>query len=498
MRALARSFVLFAPPLLALSSCGGEGKQDRPAIVAFFPAAGQVLGSWLDSVRVTFDERVRVLNRRAVRLDDEDSGESIPCEAYADPSDARSILVKPVAGGHFFENAVHRVSIQEGAVVNDEDHYLLDEQSWTFTVGAAPRLVVTSSSGSAYEIDAATGALVSTTPPPAGFEAREPFGTDGRIWVWLDPVPGPGDSELATFVPGDAAMTTVSLEGEVGVREGISFAVSTDGGTLYATAVDQGRNRVRLHRIDVAARMEFLPPIELTPVLGGSPASFRPAHDPLRNRLYVPCSDGLGNGNLAFVDLIAFVELDAGPAPGVDALPTPDGAGDCAFEPLDEVIVMLLENASSPGFVLIGPESLEQFPAFEIDVQGTPRSLFVVPTARYVVQGLDGYDATLGIERSEFGDIGEGFALPVLDDVGGALQGSDRVTVMVQDLLTTRFHLFASDGVESWLLDYEWDTADVEQIDLDTVTPGTQAIALVAAVPGIVTGAAYPLGARAP
>lgn len=482
--------------LLALASCGGDGAQDRPAVVAFFPADGAFVPGWLDTMRVTYDEPIRVLNSSAVRLANDETGEQIAVEAFADTADDHSIVVKPLFGGHFFPGTRHHLVVQEGAVVNSSDHYMLQERSSYFTVGAAPDLVVTSSNGSAYQLHTATGLVLNSTPPPAGFKAREPIGTSGRIWVWLDQLPGP-TSSVGTFVPGDAAMTTVSLAG-VGPRLGVSFAVALDGRTLYATAIDTGTNRLRVHRIDLATRTELLPSLALSPVLAGSPASFRPCLDFRRNRLYVPFSDGAGGGKIAVVDLVAFAELDVGPGPGVDALPTPAGAGALAYEPYRDVFYMLLENLPTPGFVLIGPRDFAQFPAVEPALVGAPISLFITPEGRFVVQGLDAYDATSGLVRSDASEIGDGFTFPVLDDVGGVLQGSDRVTVMVNDPYLLRFHLFSSDGVDSWLSDFEWYPNNVLQLDLDTVTDGVQALALSPGVPGIVTGAAYPLGAKAP
>lgn len=490
-----RPLLLSAAFLLLGSACGG-GAQHRPSIVGVFPANGSTV-EWVEQIRVTYDEPVRVLNSKAARLTDEVTGDGIYVEVFADPSDPRSVFIRPLVT-HLGPNHLHHVAIQEGAVVNADDHYVLKEHDSYFTVGSPPNLVVTSSNGAAYELDAATGALLSTTLPPAGYRAREPIGTTGRIWVWLDPVPGPGDSVLGTFVPGDATMTVVPLLGEVGVREGVSFAVSIDGLTLYATAIDQTRNRLRLHRVDVTSLSEYIPPLELSPAIAGSPASFRPAVDLDRNRLYVPFSDGAGGGYVSVVDLATFAELDAGPGPGVDALPTPSGSGPMSYEPLAEYIFLLRAGDANPGFVLIGPSDLAQFPVDEVLIQGSPTSLYVTPDGRYVVQGLDAYDGTAGLVRSEAGDIGEGFAVPVLDDVAGVMQGSDRVPVLVDDPALTRFHAISSDGVESFLEDYEWDDADVAQIDLDPLTEGIQAISLAASVPGVVTGAAYARGASNP
>ena len=490
-----RSILLGAAFLLLGSACGGGGAQHRPSIVAIFPADGSVV-PWVDQIRVTYDEPVRVLNSKAVRLADEVTGDGIYVEAFDDPSDPRSILVKPLVT-HLGPFHLHHVAIQEGAVVNAEDHYALNQFDSYFTVGRPPQLVVTSTNGSAYEIDTDTGAVVSTTPAPLGYKAREPVGTPGRVWVWLDPVPGPGDSLLGTFVPGDATMTVVPLLGEVGIRKGVSFAVSIDDETLYATAIDQTRNRLRLHRVEVRTLTELIPPLELSPSVAGSPASFRPAVDIRLNRLYVPFSDGAGGGSMAVVDLRTFAELDAGPAPGVDALPTPTGSGPMSYEPLAEYIFLLRAGDANPGFVLIGPSDFAQFPVDEALIQGSPTSLYVTPDGRYVVDGLDAYDGTAGLVRSEAGDIGQGFSVDVLDDVGGVFQGSDRVPVLVDDPSRTRFHAISSDGVESFIEDYEWDDADVAQIDLDPLTVGIQAISL-AAVPGTVTGAAYPKGRSGP
>ncbi len=206
----------------------------------------------------------------------------------------------------------------------------------------------------------------------------------------------------------------------------------------------------------------------------------------------MPFSDGAGGGFMAVVDLGTFAELDAGPGPGVDALPTPSGSGPMSYEPIASYIFLLAAGASNPTFNLIGPYDFDQFPVSESLIQGTPISLYVTPDGRYVVQGLDGYDGVAGLVRSDADDIGQGFAVPVLDDVAGVLRSSNRVPVMIDDPALTRFHAISSNGAASFIEDYEWDDADVVQIDLDLLTPGVQAISLAGSVPGMVTGAAYP------
>lgn len=493
-RSLARSLPLVAASLVG-AACGGA--QHRPSIVAVFPADGQTVAGWLDTVRVTYDEPVRVLNSTAIRMADDETGEAAYVEAFADPADARSILIKPIVGGHFFPGHRHHLVIQQGVVVNSADHYKLEEYSTYFTVGSPPDLVVTSSDGKAYRLDATTGAVLSTATPPAGYKARGPVGTTNRIWVWLDPT-APGDAKLGTFAPGDAAITIVPIAGETGVRTGVSLVTSLDARTLYATTLDAGRNRGRVHRIDVASLTEVLGSIELTPVLAGSPASYRACLDIRRERLYVPFADGTGGARIAIVDLATFTELDAGPGAGVDALPIPFGVGDMSYEPYRDSFYMAFMTGTVPGFLEANPHTFELFPATEPTLSGVPVTLYVAPYGDYVIEGLDAYPTTSGLVRSEAVDIGEGFTIPVLDDVGGTLQGSDRVLAIVTDPSKGSFHAFSSDGVESFLLDYEWATAAIVQIDLDTVTAGTQALALAPGVPGIVTGAAYALGVRAP
>jgi hypothetical protein len=497
MRHVPRAAALAAVlPLLAVAGCGGSG-QDRPSVVDVFPADGSVLVGWLGCIRVTYDEPVEILSDRAARVaaDDVDDG-GVAVRILPDPEDPASILIVPDLGGHFFPNEEHHLVVQQGAVVNGSDHYPLEEFEFTFTVGAAPNLFLVSSNGNVYEVDPATGAQVFVTVPPVGTTVEAIAGSDGRVWVWLDAA---GDDVLASFVPGTALISeAVVLSGYTGTRSGARLVLDPSGRTLYATARDEGTNRLRVHRIDVATQTET-GSIELSPPVVPLDPDFQPAIDVERDRLFVAVAAGDG-GFLAVVDLDTFTEEDVGPGPGVDAVPLDDGAGDAAYEPARDVYYVLLEDEATPGFVLIGPEDFAQFPAREPTLVGAPEAIFATPEGSWLLQGVSGYSpATMqGLVFSDADEIGEGFGLTVVDDTGAGPEGSTRVGVLLRDPTATRFFAFADDGVESVLAAFDFDDGDLEQVDLDLGTPGTQSIDLSLSVPGVVVAATTLSGACAP
>lgn len=480
--------------LLSSTSCGGfSEKQQRPAVVATFPAADAVLTGWLGAIRVTYDEPITILNEFAVQLGAQLPAESIPCRAYPDLTDPRSILILPVGAGHLSPNRLHLCVVQEGAVVNAARHYPLEETGFYFTTGPAPSFYVTATDGNVYQLDPSTGASLATIAPPAGFLAVRPVSTDGRVWVWLDRI-AVGDDELGTFQPGDATVSIVPLAGETGTRTLGGLVVSPEGRTVYATAVDEGASRVRVHRMDAATLAES-GSVQLVTPTAGSPATFLPVIDPRRDHVLVPYSDGVGGGAFAAVDVNTFAEVDAGPNPGIDAYPMPAGAGDACFDEISDVVFMSLSGEATQGLTYARPDfsvrGVERKP-----YQGTAGPIFSVPTGAYVVTGLGGYAGTAGIVRSSLSDIREGFTLEVRDDVGGVLQGSNRVRTIVRDPASTRMFVICDGGTSSFLASYEWFLAAVVQQDLDPVTPGIQALPV--GVPTPVNGATYLFGSTPP
>jgi hypothetical protein len=497
MRLLTFPAVLAAGLVLGLSpGCGGSG-QNRPEIVSVFPANGAVLPGWLGCIRVTYDEPVTILNDRAAFVATAD--EQIPVRILSDPDDPTSVLIVTDFGGHFFPGELHHLVVSEGAVVNAGLHYAMDEFESFFTVGPASNLFVASDDGSVYEIDPATGAQVAATAPPPGYVAREPVGSDGRIWVWLDPVPGPGDSLLGHFVPGAAAIVdTVALTGETGTRVGSRLLLDPSGHRLYATARDTGTNRLRLHRVDPVALAE-VGSIELSVPLSGPEPDFLPAIDLERLRMVVPFAAG-ATGFLAVVDLATFVEVDAGPVAGVDARPVVAGAGDAVYEPFRDVYYVLLEEEATPGFVRIDADDFDEFAAREPTLVGAPEAIFATPDALWVVQGVSGYaPATmLGLIRTEAGDLDDGFAFAVSDDVGAGPEGSTRIGVLRRDPVSAGFFAFLDDGSDTVLARIDFEDGTFEQVDLDPATPGVQGLDLSTSAPGVVTGATTLFGACGP
>jgi hypothetical protein len=100
--------------------------------------------------------------------------------------------------------------------------------------------------------------------------------------------------------------------------------------------------------------------------------------------------------------------------------------------------------------------------------------------------------------RSDSDEIGDGVARTVNDDVGGVLQGSSAVSALVVDVGSTTILAFATGSGSTILCTYEWDDADVSQVDLDGSTDGVQGIDLGASAPGDVVTATFLRGAAGP
>jgi hypothetical protein len=323
--------------------------------------------------------------------------------------------------------------------------------------------------------------------------------------VWLDPVV-PGSSVLGTFEAGDATITVVPLGGGAGTRHGTGLVVSIDGQRVYATAEYEGDARLHVHRVSTLTVSEIGASLPLvTPVVGPF-TTFRPAYDFEVEEedgdddaiLYVPYSDGMGGGFLAGVDLVAFEELDLGPNPGVDALPLPDGAGPAAYEPRRNQIYVIFSDETTAGFVAIDTTDDLDLDVARENTVGTPNDGFPTPDGQWFVNGLAGYVGLEGLERSSTTDPGSGTTIDVNDDVGGVLQGSNRVAAFLRDPASENVFVFADDGSKTILLAYDVFIDDVDQVDLDLLTAGDQGIDLSSIIPGVVTGGATLLGSSGP
>jgi hypothetical protein len=477
---------------LLLAACGAE-KQDRPDVVTTFPADGQVLSGWLAAARVTFDEPVTVLNEDAARCRAEGpDGGSIEMWVFSDPSDPFSVFLVPRGTGNFVPGALHYITLEEGAVVNRDLHYALDEQEFSFFLGPRPHVFVTTEAGAVHEVDPDTGDSVATTLPPPGFVARTPFGTDERLWVWLDPVV-PGSSVLGTFVPGDATITeTVALAGESGpVLGGRGMELSLMGDTLYVVTEDGGTDRAFVHRIDVATRTEIGPALVLSPALAGDPATFGPALDTKQDRLFVPFSDGAGAGLMAIVDLGAWAEIDGGPGAGVDAFPMAAGAGAAAYEREREHVYVVLSDETTAGILrLTADDTPPEADIGREDTPGRATTVLPLPDGESVLYGLEGYADREGLMRAPAGDPDGAIDLIVDDDVGAGSVGADRVVALLLDPADRRFWVLAENGATTVLVVYDWDSGGTSPVDFDDGVDGAQGLDLGPALGGsIATGA---------
>ncbi len=479
-----------------LAGCGGGGieKQNRPEVVSFFPADGAVLPGWLNAVRVTYDERVRVLNETACSV--EVNGDTIDARVVPDPADDQAVLIM-TEGGRWVPGAFHRVIVREGAVVNDDDHYMERERSIGITLGVRPNVFVGVEGGAIHELSSGDGSAISTTAPLAGYSPAVLQGSDDEVFVWLEKA-GAGDDLLAWFTPGAATTTTVPLSGESGERVALGLAIAVDAKTLYATTVDRGTNRMRVHRIDTSTRAEILPSLQLaTDVSTSLLVARRPAVDPVRNRLYVAQDDGAGGGTLSVVDLATFTEVDVRDGAGTSAV-LADGAGDLVFGIETDRIWMTLANEGFAGLLVIGPEEFGTFDAREQEFTQSPVSSLLTPDERYFVQGLKDYVDLEGIVRSDTSEIGDGVARDVIDNVGGTPMGSTTLSALVADPGLTTLLAFATGSGSTILCIYEWENEDVSQVDLDDATDGIQGVDLATSAPGSVVTATFLRGVTGP
>jgi hypothetical protein len=482
--------------LLFVSGCGsalGIHDQHRPHIVSVFPAEGQVLPAWLGEIHVTFDEPVTILDLTAVALFSDT--ERIIVQAYADPTSPNAILVLPLSG-HFTAGEHHSVGVHEGAVVNAEGHYLENEFDWNFFVGPRPNVFAASNNGNVYELHPETGIQVAVTAPPAGFLADSVIGSDDEVFVWLKNT-GAGSDALAYFVPGAATMTLVPLTGETGFLFGMGFALAPDSKTLYVTARDAANQKVRVHRVSTATRTETLSSLELTPLTPLPALTRRPAVDLIRNHLFVAHADGAGAGLLSVVDLKTFTQMDATAIPGL-AAEIRDGAGNLDYGPFTDRIWMTLPERPSAALDVIDPVTFAQFGTSELGLTQGPISSILTPDERFFVQGLSNYSATQGLVYSQTSEIGNGFPQNVLDDVGGVLQGSNKLTAIVYDPGSFDLLAFASNGTSTVMCVFDVFNFDVVQIDEDLITPGVQGVGLAASAPGTIVSATFLRGALPP
>ncbi|MFM8386367.1 MAG: hypothetical protein ACKOCB_06040 [Planctomycetia bacterium] len=482
MRCLLPALTLLAACLCLLAPGCGSGGPDRPALLAATPAPGSVVPSGLGSVRLDFDQPVRLLLDYQARVLRE--GSPLPCVAFQradEPSSVRVRLLAPAA----FSPGAYEVQALEGLVVNDGDHYALEPQSFAFEVAGTPAFFVGSpATGHVVAYDDATRTATSATPTPAGRApvaiVAQQLGLSTRVLVQLATGGGLGRS-LAYYEEGDASMAEVVLSTSGGDLEASAPAllVEPQGALAYAAWRDTAAGLVRLARVRVADG------VETGSLLLSAPAAADCAPTALCLRpgspdsLLVVARSG-GTGWLCTVDLAAWAEVDSDAAL---AGTQPRALGLEAGAAVVTGSSLLLGQPSS------ATASLEAFPldggtltSYAVLQPGSPRCLRLTYDDALVVQGLSGGAGDELLATRARADLSIFSPVDVSDDVGGVDQGATQARAIAQVPGQARLYVLLDADCLAFMA---WDSTVLVQQDLDAPTPGVQAMALT----GLASGA---------
>jgi hypothetical protein len=475
-----RCVLLLATVLAA--GCGGGGGQDRPVLVGSFPAAGETVPPGLASIRLDFDDKVRLFRPDAVTVLHDGLFQGVFLSQL--PGETHNLRLTPLPG-QAFGPGDYVIEVRGGFVVNLEDHYALETAHVTFTVGGTGSVFLGSpTTNSVRELDGETLALVETTPTPGGRDpvgiAAVRYGQVTRVFVQLASGGGTGRS-LAWFTPGAGTMTEVVLTPSPGsdlVATAPAILLAPDGISVFAAFRDVLTQRVRLHRVRVIDGVET-GVITLSPAAGPAtaPAGLAVRADLLT--LLVPCQEG-ATGRVAYVDVPAFAEVDrdlgtVGVQPA--SLGGPAGPADVLNDHLG--VAPAGATTAAMTFLELGTDVLIPDPSAQV---GVPTSVHVTFDGAFLLEGLSGPGAAPNLLAVRPGADGTTDApFPVSDLVGAAPQGASAVRAIAPVPGRRALHVLLDANV---LVRLSWDGAGLVQDDLDGVTAGLQGAGLAATAPG--------------
>lgn len=474
--------LVLAAALLALPVPGcGDGGLGRPQLVASAPAAGSLAESGLGSVRLDFDQPVTLLldyQAQVVR-----DGVVLPSLAFQrddEPGSVRVRLLAPEA----FAPGTYEVRVLEGLVVNADERYALEPQSFTFEVGGAPAWYVGSpASGHVVAYDDATLAATSATPTPAG---RAPVaivaqqqGAATRVFVQLAQGGGTGRA-LAHYLAGDTGMSEVLLSTSGGdlLASAPALLLEPEGAVAYAAFRDAAAGAVRL------ARVRTSDGVETGSLLLSAPAAADCAPTALLWRagspdtLLVVARSGTA-GWLCTVDASAWAELDRDPSlPGTQPQALGTEAGAAAT--VGSQLCVGPPSATSADLVAYGLDdgALVAYPALQ---PGAPRTLRTTYDETLVVQGLSAAPGTELLATRSALDLSLFTPVDLSDDVGGSPQGATEVRSVAPVPGQRRLYVLLD---ASCVALASWEAGVLVQDDLDTTQPGVQVLALTGLAAG--------------
>lgn len=473
--------LLLAAALLGVLAPGCGSAPRRPALSGSAPAAGSLTASGLGSVRLDFDEPVRLLlDYQAQVLRD---GVLLPSVAFQrddEPSSVRVRLLAPEA----FSPGAYEVRVLEGLVVNGDERYALEPQSFTFDVGGAPAWFVGSpASGHVVAYDDATLAATSATPTPAG---RAPVaivaqqqGAATRVFVQLASGGGNGRS-LAHYAVGDTAMSEVLLSSSGGdlAASAPGLLLEPEGALAYAVFRDVAAGRVRV------ARVRTTDGVETGSLLLSAPAAADCAPTALLWRegapstLLVVASSG-GTGWLCTVDVDAWAEVDGDPASaGTQARALGLEAGSAVLGGSRLLVAPPSAVTADLESFLLDDGTVESFPVLQ---PGAPRGLRLTYDGALVVEGLAAGPGTELLATRTLADLSVFSPVDLADDVGGVDQGATEVRAIAQVPGQRRLYVLLDASCVAFA---SWDGSVLVQDDLDPLQPGAQVLPLAGLAAG--------------
>jgi hypothetical protein len=249
-----------------------------------------------------------------------------------------------------------------------------------------------------------------------------------------------------------------------------AIALDLDSRTLFAAWRDEGLQRVRVARFDVATGAET-GTLVLSPPASATTAPAGLAVDGIGGALLVTCRAAAGDV-ICQVDRVGFAEVDRGTAPGTDGVPLPSGAGPViGYAGFPYLAPATAANAHLTTVNLATPATFD----ITSTVTGMPSALALSRDTAWALEGLSGYAGAKGLMAYVSYAPTTVFPLDVSDDVGGAPTGATAVRAIGAAPASQRFVVLLDSDVAAL---FTWDALSISQLDADPVTAGVQAIPL--------------------
>ncbi len=130
-RRLLLAVLLLAACAAPFAACGG--KKNRPVVIASMPAQGAMVPGLVSEIEITYDEAVTILNPNDVRVSA--GGVFIPVRMEQRLGTPCCVYLRPSTSVTFPPNQLLVVRMIQGAVINADLQYALEEQVISFTTG---------------------------------------------------------------------------------------------------------------------------------------------------------------------------------------------------------------------------------------------------------------------------------------------------------------------------------------------------------------------------